>query len=172
MDITQVEVAGPCRITYKGVDLGHTLDGVEFSYEREFEDVVVDKYGSMAIDKVLTGSKATIKVKLAQNNIRNLDTAVPESSTVDASNDRADLGVDAGATLRGESGQLVIHPLKNATGDQSDDITLYKAVSVETLELNYKIDEQVVVEVTFEALVDESYSSGRRLGHIGYAAVS
>ena len=174
MDLSKVKIAGPQTITFAGVNMGHTLDGVEFSYEREFEDVVVDKYGSMPVDKVLTGSKVMIKFKLAQAEWRQWNLAIPETSSYDGAGtaDRVDLGADAGYSLRGDSAALLIHPTRLSTSDQTEDITIYKAVSVENIEVPYKIDEQKVIEVTLMGLVDESYETGRRLGHIGSAAVS
>lgn len=173
MDITQVEIEGPCRLTFKGVDIGHTLDGIVLTVDRSFADVLVDRYGSMPIDKVLTGVSAKLKFKLAQFNVRNFDIAMPETSTYDgAVGDRADIGADAGYSLRADAGLLVIHPLKYAVGDLSHDINIYRAVNTNTMELSYKIDEQLAVEVEMEALVDESFGTGRRLGHIGTAIVS
>lgn len=174
MDITQVEIAGPCRLTFKGIDIGHTIDGVTLTVERAFADVKVDRY-TAAIDKVLTSEVAKLKFKLAQFNIRNLDIAMPEGTNADQSgttNDRQDIGVDAGYSLRSDAGLLVIHPLKYATGDFSHDITLYKCINTRNLDLDYKVDGQLVVEVEMESLVDESYGTGRRLGHIGNAALS
>lgn len=173
MDINQAEIAGPCRITFGGIDLGHTTGGVLLTAERDFEDVTVDRYGSTPIDKVLTGNRAMVNFTLAQPNWRALDTAIPETSSADgAAADRIDLGAQAGASLRSEAKQLVIHPLKNADSDTSDDVVLYKAVSAENVELPLRIDEQKVVEITMHALVDESYGTGRRLGHIGPADIS
>lgn len=173
MDITEVEVAGPCKITLGGLDLGHTLDGVMLTAEREFLDVRVDRY-SAPIDKVLTSGGATVTFKLAQNNFRNKDLSMPETSSYDGAGvkDRVDLGADNGYSLRQNAQQLIIHPLKNAATDLSDDIVLYKAVSAESVELPYRVDEQLVLELTFHALVDEGYGTGRRLGHVGPADVS
>lgn len=173
MDITQVEIEGPCRITFKGIDIGHTIDGVTLSVDRALADVTVDRYGTTPIDKILTGTDARVKFKLAQFNIRNFDIAMPETSSQDtAIGDRADIGADAGYSLRPDAGLLVIHPLKYATGDLSHDVNLYKAVNVNPLELSYKIDDQLVFEMDMQALVDESYGTGRRLGHVGPAALS
>lgn len=174
MDISKVRIAGPCNIVFNGVNMGHTLDGVDFEADREFTKVMVDKYGSTPIDFVLNGTTATIKFKLAQMNWPQLNMAMPETSSYDGSgtNDRVDLGADAGYSLRTDSATLVIHPIKNAATDYTDDITIYKAVSTEPITLPYKVDEQQVVEITMTALVDESYGTGRRLGHIGPAAVS
>lgn len=173
MDISKATIAGPCTIVFGGVDLGHTLEGVDFEAKREFADVLVDKYGSTPIDKVLTGTTATIKFKLAQPTYRQLDMAMPETSSFDGAGalDRVDIGGDAGYSLRADAKVLVIHPIKN-TGSTVDDITIYKAVSTEAITLPYKVDAQAVVEVTMTALVDEQYGVGRRLGHIGQAAVS
>lgn len=173
-DISKARIAGPQTITFDGVDMGHTLDGVEFTYERDFEDVIVDKYGDTPIDKVLTGNRLMVKFKLAQPDWDQYNMAVPETSSYDgvSTADRTDFGVDAGASLRAEAKALVIHPMKNAPTVFTDDITLYKAVSVENIQVPYKNNEQQVIEITMLALVDESYGSGRRLGHIGPAAVS
>lgn len=173
MDISKAIIEGPCTIVFNGVNLGHTLEGVDVSVEREFAEVHVDRHGSTPIDKVLTGTHAMLKFKLAQPTWTQLDIAMPETSSYDGSgtNDRIDIGGDAGYSLRADAKLLVIHPMFRQ-GDLSADVTFYKAVSIENVELAYKIDEQRVVEVTMIALVDESYGSGRRLGHIGQANVS
>lgn len=174
MDISKATIAGPCQITFDGVDVGHTQDGVDITVEREFADVLVDKYGTTPIDKVLVGTKAMIKFKMAQPNWRQLNIAMPETSSYDGAGtlDRTDIGGDTGYSLRQDAKQLLIHPLKNAPTDVEDDVTIYKAVSHGTITLPYKIDEQEVIEVEMIALVDESYGAGRRLGHVGSAAVS
>lgn len=173
-DISKAGIAGPCRITFKGIDLGHTLDGVDFTAERDLADVIVDKAGNTPIDKILTGNRAMVTFKLAQTQWDQLNAAMPETSSYDgaALRDRTDLGADAGYSLRQDAGVLVIHPLKNAGDDYSEDITFYKAVSVENVELPYKVNEQKVVQVTMQALYVEDYGTGRRLGHIGPADVS
>lgn len=174
MDLSKVEVAGPCRVTFDGVDLGHTTGGVTFKAAREFTKVTADRYGSTPLDYVLNGTEVTIEMTLAQTEWRQLDVAMPETSSYDGAGvaDRVDLGGDAGYSLRADAKQLIIHPLKNAATDFSDDITIYLAVSTGEIEIPYKVDEQKVVGVTFTALVSEAYGSGRRLGHIGPSAVS
>lgn len=174
MDLSQVKVAGPCRITLDGVDLGHTLGGITFKADRELTKVMADKYGSTPIDYVLNGTECTLEFALAQTGYRQLDPTMPETSSYDGagSMDRVDLGGDAGYSLRADAKQMIIHPLKNAATDFSEDITIYLAVSTGAVELPYKVDEQKVVNCTYTALVSEAYGAGRRLGHIGPAAVS
>lgn len=173
-DIAKARIAGPQRITFKGIVLGHTLDGVDISAERELTEVHVDKYGNTPIDFVLTGNNLKAKFKLAQTEWDQWNAALPETSSYDGAGvkDRVDFGADAGYSLRQDAGLLVIHPMSKADTDFSEDITIYLAVSSEPLTLPLKIDEQRVLEVTMSALVDESYGSGRRLGHYGPADVS
>lgn len=173
-DITKVEIAGPCKIMFNGVDMGHTLDGVELTAERDFTRVKADRFGDTPIDYVLAGNRLKVKFKLAQTEWDQWNMAIPETSSFDGAGikDRADFGADAGYSLRQDAAQLIIHPIKNAVTDLSDDVTIYKAVSTEPVTLPMKIDEQRVLEVTMEALVVEDYGTGRRLGHYGPADVS
>lgn len=173
MDLTQVEIAGPCRITFGGIDIGHTLDGVELTVDRQTAGVFVDRYGDSPVDYVLTGTVAKAKFKLAQWQDRTWDVAIPEGQNIDtATLDQTGFGTDAGYSLRGDAKQLVIHPLKYAVGDLSHDVTLYLAVNTGSVTLPYKVKDQLVTEVEMEALVSEAFGSTRRLGHIGYAATS
>jgi len=173
-DISKAEIHGPCLITHKGIVVGHTLDGVEFTAGRELKEVMVDRFGNTPIDLILTGSDLTAKFKMAQTEWDQWNIAIPETSSYDgaSSADRADFGADAGYSLRADAGLLVIHPMKNAATDFSDDVTIYLAVSAESITIPFKVDEQRVIEVTMRALVDESYGTGRRLGHYGPSAVS
>jgi len=171
-NIAKVKVAGPQRIIFGGQTLGHTLDGVTFTYEREFTDVMVDQYGTTAVDRVLTGQNLQVTFQMAETDWVNWDVAIPETSSQSSTFSRVDLGADAGQSLRAQAKLLMLHPTRLEDTDTSEDITIYKAVSVESIEVVLKNDEQKVIEVTMQALVDESYSSGRRLGHIGSAAVS
>lgn len=164
---------GACSVLLGGVSLGHTKDGAEFQFERSFEDLIVDQFGETPVDKALTGQNLTVKVYLAEPNTSNLHVALPEQGHASGANgERVGLGVDAGVTLRPFAKELVLHPLKNAAADDSEDIHVYLAVSVENVPLNYKVDEQRVIEVTFAALVDETRGNGRRLGHVGAANIS
>jgi len=164
---------GACSVKFNGVSLGHTKEGVNFKFDRKFEDLSVDQYGETPIDMALVGQDLTIEVMLAEPQLGNLNIAIPEAdNATGASGTRLGLGTDAGYLLRSDSAQLILHPLNNATADLSDDVTIYKAVSYETVEMAYKIDEQRIVKVTFRALVDETNANGRRLGHIGYTNIS
>ncbi len=163
---------GECDVYYGIHIIGHTKGGVEFSFEREFEDLTVDQYGSMALDKALTGQKLTIKVYIAEVTRENFARAIPEGRFDEGSgtDEKLGLGRDSGYLLSQDAVELRLHPRNES--DNNNDIYIWKAVSVETVETAYKIDEQRILEVTFEALVDESRVDGYRLGRIGDDLIS
>lgn len=173
-DISKAEITGPVSITYKGIVLGHVIDGVELTAERELQEVNVDQYGHTPIDFVLSGNHLKLKFKLAQTEFDQWNAAIPETSSYDGAGakDRNDFGADAGYSLRQDAGPMIVHPLKNGATDLSDDVTIYLAVQTDNVVMPLQIDNQKVLEVTFDALVSEAYGSGRRLGHYGPADVS
>jgi len=164
---------GDCDVFLNEVHLGHTKGGVEFTFEREFEDLTVDKYGNMPVDMALTGQNLLIKAFLAEVTNDNYNVAIPEGAyALGSSDDKLGLGRDAGYLLRQDAKPLRLHPRNRAANDLSEDIYIWLAASVENVEMGFKIDEQRVLETTFRAFVDESQPDGSRLGRIGAEAIS
>lgn len=163
-DITNVKV-GACSVTFNGVDLGHTKGGVEVSYEPIYHDVSVDKYGESVVEKYLIGEKWSAKVPLAELTIANLKVAMPQGTFAGAGNARLTVGHTAGTKATTTAAQLVLHPLN--MGTRANDIVFHKAYVASTVDLAMKVDEENLIEVTFEALIDESKSDGNYLGLIG-----
>lgn len=161
-DITNVKM-GVCSVSFDGVDLGHTKGGVTVTYEPEIHDITVDLYGSTPAEKVLIGQKLKAKVPLAESSIANLTVAIPES-TVDGTN--LTFGGEVGLRMSSVAGELVLHPIANDT-DLSEDIIIYSAVVVSTLEIPFKVDAERILEIEFEGMIDETKSDGNMLGMIG-----
>jgi len=171
-NIANVKI-GVCQVVFNGVDLGHTKDGVSFSYEPDIADVTVDQYGSSPINKVLIGENLQMKLSLAEQTLANMKVALPGAShETGAEGSRLEIGRNCGYELDNEAHLLRLHPIANEASDLSEDVVIYKAVAVEAVETNYKVDEQRVLEVTFQALIDETKSEGNRLGHIGVDSIS
>lgn len=166
-DITNVKV-GVCSVTFNSVDLGHTKGGVEVSYEPVYKDVMVDAYGETVVEKYLNGEKLTAKVALAESTIANLKVAMPQGTLAGAGNARVTLGAKAGKKATEDAALLVLHPVGES--DRDFDVVFYKAIVASTVVLPHRNDEEKVVEVTFEALLDETKSDGNYLGLIGDSA--
>ena len=154
-------------------NLGYTKGGVTFTFEREFQDLTVDEFGSSPLDKALTGNKVMIKTLLAQPSNVNLAYAIPEGlSAHTALDSKVGLGAKAGKLLSVYAGQLRLHPRANTPANRNEDVYIWKAVSTENIELAYKIDDQKILEVTFEGLVDTTQPDGQLLGRVGDEAIS
>lgn len=172
-EIWQTAYSAPGSGIAGGTLLGHTKGGIEFQFEREFVDLTVDQYGSMPLDLALTGQNVTIKATFAEVTTSYVALAIPEGrydST--ASDQKLGLGRDAGFLMSTVAKQYVFHPRSLPSSNQEEDIYIFKAVSVETVPLSYKIDEQRVLEVTWRGLVDETQPDGARLGRVGNLLIS
>ncbi len=163
-DIAKVKV-GTCSVVYNGSDLGHTIGGVEVSYEPVYKDVAVDLYGETTVEKFLIGEKFTAKVPLAESTIANFRNSIPQSTFAGAANRRITIGAKAGKLATEDAYQLVLHPV--IEGTRAFDIVLHKAYSGATVVVGHTNDGEKIIEVTFEALLDESKSDGNYLGLIG-----
>jgi len=171
-DISKLKVAAGSSVTFGGVSLGYTVDGAEVEIERELTEVNADQLGKMPIDYVVTGQKATVKLKLAEITPGTMNVVMPENDyDIGTSDDHTHFGTRAGYSLRDDAEELVIAPQGGNT-DGNLTITLFKAVSTDNAKIAYKIDEQSVFEVTFTALVDDSQPDGRLLGRMGPATIS
>ena len=163
-DVTNVQV-GVCSVTFNGVDLGHTKGGVEVTYAPEYHDVTVDKYGNTVVDKYLMGEKLTAKVPLAEYTIANIHKAIGQSGVAGAADARTTIGAVAGKKASTVAASLVLHPI--GEGTKRHDIVFYKAAIVSELTLRHAVDEEKIIEVEFEALLDETKADRNYLGMIG-----
>lgn len=163
-DITKVKV-GVCSVTFNGTDLGHTVGGVEVSYEPTHYDVVVDKYGDTVVEKKLVGEKLVAKVPLAEYTIANLKNAMPQGQYAGAANARIQVGISAGQSARSQAAQLVLHPQNEGT--RAYDVVFHKAYVANKIVLSHTNKSTKVIEVEFEALLDETKSDNNYLGFIG-----
>ena len=173
-NLSNLYVAAGSLVTFGGVDLGHTVDGVELEIQRSLTKVKTDLYGDTPVDYVVMGQGATVAVKLAEIVPGTLAYAVPEADYDSGSaDDHIHIGAKAGYSLRNDALELIITPQGN-NSDGAKTVTLFKAVSTDPVKFSYKIDEQTVYEVKFEALVDETRNAtdGRLLGRIGPTAIS
>ncbi|MFA5768365.1 MAG: hypothetical protein WC871_02355 [Bacteroidales bacterium] len=163
-DVTNVQV-GVCSVNFNGTDLGHTKGGVEVTYEPNYHEVSVDKYGETMVEGYLVGEGWEAKVPLAEFTIANLGVAIPQGQFAGAANARRTIGANAGKKLTSVAAQLVLHPINEGT--RRHDIVFYKAAVISEVVINHAVDEEKIVEVTFKALLDETKTDGNYLGMIG-----
>lgn len=156
------------------VSIGHTLGGVDFMVDRELTKLTVDQYGSAALDYALNGNMLKFVVRLAEITKENLARALPEGKFSEGTGGDSKIGIgrDSGYMLSQDAVEMRLHPVNLPDSNRNEDIYIWKAVSVETVQLDYRVDDQRVLEVTFEALIDESQPEGFLQGRIGDNTIS
>lgn len=164
---------GPCSLNWKTQDLGHTLGGIKLTFERKFTELKVDKYGDSPVDAALTATTLKVSFKVAEPVVSLIQRILPEGA-FNSGGQGSQVGFAAGegATMRQYAGLLVLHPLAKAATDTSEDVNIYLAYPSGNNELNYDVNNQKAYTLEMSALVDEEYTAGRRLGHIGNATIS
>lgn len=155
---------GACNVSFKGVDLGHSIGECTVNYSPDWYDMKVNKYGTTVVDKYLKGESFTVKVPLAESTIANLIVGAPAMTN---GTTKATIGKDAGTRASTLAGLLVLHPQNNDSDDLSEDVVMHKAISVNELPISFSNEGERIIEVTFQALVDETKTDGNRLGLIG-----
>jgi len=154
---------GVCKVVFKGVDLGHTIGGVEVTYSPEFQETKVDQYTGIA-ERWLIGEKLSAKVPLAESSLVQLKAGLAHGTE---DGESLTLGKYAGQRSSTLAGLLVLHPVANADNDLSDDVAIFKAHSSGEVTLPFKNDGERIIETTFDGMVDESRADGSFLGLIG-----
>jgi hypothetical protein len=163
-DATKIQL-GVCSVTYKGVDLGHTIGGVTLTYAPEYHETKVDKFGSSVVEKFLVGERLTAKCSLAEWTLANLQQAIGQSTL--QGDDSVSVGSNAGKRATEKAGLLVLHPIALAATVRDYDCGIYKAVVTNELTIEFKNDGEKVLPVEFDGLIDENRSDGNMLGFIG-----
>lgn len=172
VDVWETAYSAPGSGTPGGTLLGHTLGGVKLTFERDFTDLMVDQFSS-PVDMALTSNDLKIEVNYAEPVTEYLAKAIPEGTyAATASDGKLGLGTDTGLLLSTKAKQLVLHPRRNSSSEQNEDIYIFKAVSVDSVELTYSPTEQRVLKVTYRALTDETRGDGYRLGRVGNDLIS
>lgn len=161
-DILNVPL-GVCDVYVGGRHVGHTIGGVEVHYAPEFHETKVDAYAGVA-ERWLVGEDLYATVPMAELTIANIKEAITHANSAAG---YVSVGSKAGKRSSTAAETVRLHPIANAAGDLSDDVTIYKAHVTNEITLPYKNDGETIIEAEFHGLVDESRVDGNLLGLIG-----
>jgi len=148
----------PCRVTYKGVDLGGTLGNVIVKIEDASAEMKADQLGNTIIDKVISGFKVTIETEIAETKLKDNWKVVFPSHKLVTQGGNSILYFDStvGTHLRDLAGQLILHPLSKPDSDLSTDILVFLATAMGNSGITFSPTEQQKLKVTWEMYPDFS----------------
>jgi hypothetical protein len=165
MDLTKIQL-GVCNVTFNGVDLGATKGGVELSYKGNWHYVTADQTGTTKLKKYLIGEEASAKTNLLEKTADNLVAACAGAAQkiIDGAKTKVIFGRSPG--FQALSYVLTLHPIASGAS-VADDVTIYKASGTAEISQGFKLDDETVIPVTFEALADPTRTDGDYLMAIG-----
>jgi hypothetical protein len=145
----------PCRVTYKGVDLGAT-DKVTVKIEEKLSPLKADQLGDTIIDNVVSGFKVTIETALDEVQLKaNWKVVFPAHKLVTQNgNTMMYFDSQVGQHMAALGGPLILHPLSKTNSDKSTDFYVYLATAMPSSQLDFSSTEQQKLKVTFDVYPD------------------
>lgn len=135
----------PCRVTYKGVDIGATLGNVVIKNETGLAEMKADQYGSTPLDHRVSGHKFSVTTSFAEVNFKeNWKIIFPMHKLVtQGQNKLFYFDSQVGYSQVSQAGMLTLHPLSRPDSDKSGDMNIYLAAADGKAEYTFSPSEQV-----------------------------
>ena len=147
---------GVCTITFGGTDLGYTKGGVEVEVATETYKVMIDQFGNTPVKEYITARTCVVRVPLAETTLDNLVEIMPGATKVGSGPEyRVDVTTNVSADLKALAQTLVLHPV-SAGADLNEDFRVPLAATGGALQYAYKLDEERIYNVEFNAYPDDS----------------
>lgn len=135
----------PCRVTYKGVDVGATLGNVVIKNETGLAELKSDQLGTTPIDHRVSGHKFSVTTSFAEVNFKeNWKIIFPMHKLVtQGQNKLFYFDSQVGYSQVSQAGMLTLHPLSRPDSDKSGDMNIYLAAADGKAEYTFSPTEQV-----------------------------
>lgn len=148
----------PCRITYKGVDLGGSLGNVKVNVNYDRANIMADQHGTSVLDRVSSGINATIETELVEYKNKDiLKVVFPNSLELVSGGNKAEYFVsDVGTHDVDLSGELLLHPLSKVDADLSGDWLFYQAIADGKSTVTFGPQEQIKLKIVWNTYLDTS----------------
>lgn len=142
-----------------GGDLGKTKEAIEISFEVSTFDVLANQTGESKLDKIQTGSNASLSMSLLEMTSARWEQVIGngygDSYTPSGGTEVFGFGTSKiNNSVFDSAGKLVLHPVRLESTDLSRDVVFWKTVPLPE-SINYDGTDTQAMSVSFEALVDE-----------------
>lgn len=145
---------GTCSVTYNSVDLGLTIGGVEVEVTTETHETKVDQFGETVVNETIIGRNIMAKVPMAETTLDNLVAIMPGAvKTIDGTDPtliKVEVSTAVGTSLFDGAQSLTLHPIANAVGDLSEDLTIPLAATPGGINFAYRLDQERVYVADFK----------------------
>lgn len=155
-DVSGLSLAA-ANISYNGVPLGFTRDGVQIDIKTTTKRQEIDHFGTVESNDVVLRREASIKFKLVELTSSSFLTATGGSTSQTHQvngNPVFTLPIGAGSLIHNTHGSLRIHPVDRLDNDTTNDFLFPNAAWSGTLTHNHRYDEVRTITVEFFAYRD------------------
>jgi hypothetical protein len=147
---------GAGSLSIDGNDIGYTTEeGMVINYEPDIHFHLSGKYGNTPVKASLIGQTLTLEVWMAEHTLDNMEYAYAGVVNEDG---KIKFGGVAGREITGKD--LVLTPFDNTAPWH-----FRNAVPISAVEANYKVNDERIIHVTFQAMVDEDAPEDENLGY-------
>jgi hypothetical protein len=153
----------PCRVTFKGVDIGATLGNVVIKNKTSLAELKSDQLGSTPIDKRVSGHSFQIDTEFAEVKFKpNWKVLFPMHKLVTQGNSTLFIfDSQVGFSQVGAAGLLTLHPLSLPDTDVSEDFNVFLAAAQGQADYEFSPSAQVKLKCTWDVYPDFSTSPPR-----------
>jgi hypothetical protein len=148
----------PCRVNFKGVDLGATLGNVKVVVKDKLSDLKADQLGSTVINRKNSGFECTVETSIAESQAKsNWKVIFPAHHLVtDPNTGKQNVYFDSqvGASQTDFSGPLILHPLSRPNSDLSGDVMIYLATANGASEYEFGPEKQIAMKIHWDMYPD------------------
>lgn len=168
----------PCRVTFKGVDLGGTLENVIVRPTFSKAEIKADQSGETVRDRRVSGLNIQVETKLTEVQLKDIWKVVfPHAKLVTSGgNKQMYFQAAVGDSDLANAGILLLHPLSKVDADLSGDFKFFRACAAAESEYILSPTDQATLKIIWNILPDDSVSPERFFIHgdpaIGLVAAS
>jgi len=155
--VTEIRNIGTCRINLGGRDMGFTQGGVTVKITTDWHSVVVDKYGTVPLDDIDTGTNIEVTIPLVQASLDNYKSAFSTGSNT--LTDRLTFGRQVGTSIT--KARLVLDPI-----NESDGLVVYQAGCFDVDELGFNNEGERILNCHFKGYIDDDRAAGDKVFRI------
>lgn len=157
----------PCRVNFKGVDLGGTLENVVVRPSFSKAEIKADQSGDTVRDRRVSGLNIQVETALTEVQLKDIWKVVfPHAKLVTSGpNKQMYWQAAVGDSDLANAGILLLHPLSKVDADLSGDFKFFKACAEAISEYTLSPTDQAMLKIIWNILPDDSVSPERFFIH-------
>jgi len=177
MPALQIKDMGPCEIVWGygeswALALGPFLGATTYKGETGTQDIQEERYGNAAVDAIMTGTVATLELRMTRSTLDQLDTVFNPVTTGIVTESPCDYMVmrnQLGCEMYDVAYPVVIKPIcdNEVSTDPCEWVEIFKAFPVPGWELTWDRATQRVFPITFKIFVSQESGQEGEFGTMG-----